>query len=481
MKKRFVSAALLTVILTSFASCAGDGTNVDTNVDTGLSEDTVKTVENYPAGVEPQNYDLTFNILYPNWGLYPNYFFADDENASDAMSKALYDREILVEEHLGVSITNTQVANHKEVQPAVQQMVMSGEDTYQLALTHCIRGVSPMLTDGMLLDLENLDMQLDEAWWNTDALDALRLNGKLYYAISDYMLPDPNCILFNKSLIEVYDLEDPYELVRSGEWTLDKMTEMAEVATTENGDSVWDHNDTYGVTSGDGWFFSSFIYSSGLGLSEIDDEGSIELIFKVDDRSTELMEKLDKLFNSGNSYIYGDDVEPGSVDISSGRCLFNVNTVNQLHTLRDSNVDFGILPYPKLNKEQTGYFNNDWSGLMCVPSTVKNTEMISDVIELLSYYSDETVIPAYFDLALGNKMTRDDDSKEMLNIIFDNIVFDVGLNYLGFGENMKAYFYAPYFSVIQTGQNTFASYYASYEQAALAEIAEFNQAVKELK
>lgn len=477
MKKRFVSALLLTAILVSFAACSGN----DLPKDTDPSKDTIDNIENYPAGIEPQNYGLTFNILYPNWGLYPNYFFADDDNTSDGMSKALYDREIAVEEHLGVNITNTQVANHKEVQPAVQQMVMSGDDTYQLALTHCIRGVAPMLTDGMLLDLEILDLQFNEEWWNTDAINALRLNGKQYYAISDYMIPDPNCVLFNKSLIEAYGLEDPYELVRNGEWTLDKMAEMAEVATIENGDSVWDHNDKYGVTSGDGWFFSSFIYSSDLELSTINDEGEIELVFKVDDRTTELMEKLDKLFNSGYSYVYGDGVEVGTINISSGRCLFNINTVNQLHTLRETNVDFGILPYPKLNKEQSGYFNNDWSGLMCVPATVKNTEMISDVIELLSYHSADTVIPAYFDLALGNKMTRDDDSKEMLDMIFENIVLDVGVNYLGFGENMKAYFYAPFFSVIETGQNTFASYYASYEPAVLVEIAEFNQAVREME
>ena len=91
---------------------------------------------------------------------------------------------------------------------------MTGDDTYQLFLTHCITGLSAMITENLLYDFNNFEYtNLEAEWWNQQAFEALEVNGHNFYAVSDYMLSDPNCVLFNKDMIEELNLENPYDLV----------------------------------------------------------------------------------------------------------------------------------------------------------------------------------------------------------------------------------------------------------------------------
>ena len=90
---------------------------------------------------------------------------------------------------------------------------------------------------------------------------------------------------------------------------------------------------------------------------------------------------------------------------------------------------------------------------MCVPASVRNTELVGKTTELLGYYNGKIVMPAFYDILLGQKISRDTESQEMLDIIFGNTVYDLGVN-LGF----QFYMVLPY--TINSGGN-FASYYES--------------------
>jgi len=48
------------------------------------------------------------------------------------------------------------------------------------------------------------------------------------------------------------------------------------------------------------------------------------------------------------------------------------------------------------------------------------------MLEALQSESAKTVRPAYYDIALKTKYTRDDDSVEMLDLIFNTRVVDIG-------------------------------------------------------
>ena len=56
-------------------------------------------------------------------------------------------------------------------------------------------------------------------------------------------------LFFNKDLIAENQLDDPYQLVKDGTWTLDRMYEMARAVAVDNGDGEMN------VTTGDTWGF----------------------------------------------------------------------------------------------------------------------------------------------------------------------------------------------------------------------------------
>ena len=472
MNTRVTSIILLLSMLASLTAC-GENNTAD-------EEGKNSVDDSAPAGIEKKEYGEDFTVLAPEWGLYTNYFFSD-EAGTDVMTQALYEREVKIEEHLGVTIKPHWVATIQEIPTAVRELNMSGDDNYQLVLTHCIMGTSSMITDKLLLDMNELEaVNFDADYYNHVSNENLSVNGHQYYAISDFMIPDPNAVLFNKSLIEELNLEDPYQLVRDGEWTVDNMMEMMNAATIDNGDGRWDINDTYGFGTPNDWYLATFLYSSGLKLVDKNEEGEFELVFGNNERAYTMAEKLESLFTGSDTYVYKytDTNTDNLLTIDKGRSLFGLASINELHKFRDADVEFGILPYPMLDKQQNSYYSLDWSGLMCVPTTVQNPDMVGEVIELLAYYSEESVLPTYYDLMLGEKLSRDPESKEMLDLIFDNIIFDAGMNYFGFSANMN--------NLLFTGANIagdngawpgLASYLAKHTTGAEAVIEEFNEIV----
>jgi hypothetical protein len=60
--------------------------------------------------------------------------------------------------------------------------------------------------------------------------------------------------------------------------------------------------------------------------------------------------------------------------------------------------------------------------------------MIARTSEMLAFTSLTTTQPAYKEVLLTGKLARDDESAEMVDIIFDGMVCDFGMNYLNFND-----------------------------------------------
>ena len=99
--------------------------------------------------------------------------------------------------------------------------------------------------------------------------------------------------------------------------------------------------------------------------------------------------------------------------------------------------------------------------------------MVGAVLELMSWDSANGVIPAYYTITLAGKMAQNDDCKNMLDIIFDSVVYDVGLNYFGFSGGIDSLMYFLGRNVIQNKSTDFASVYAKNAPTAEKSIASF--------
>jgi hypothetical protein len=99
--------------------------------------------------------------------------------------------------------------------------------------------------------------------------------------------------------------------------------------------------------------------------------------------------------------------------------------------MRDYDVNFGILPAPKLRAEQEGYYSNatDRLPFICIPTLSENPEDVAKIIDAMAYDRYKNVIPVYYDSYVTYKGLRDEESVEMLEIMTAGRTMDVGHAY----------------------------------------------------
>jgi len=98
-------------------------------------------------------------------------------------------------------------------------------------------------------------------------------------------------------------------------------------------------------------------------------------------------------------------------------------------------TDFGIIPYPKYDEEQTNYYTHliAHGPIMTIPMTTPDLEFTGMIIEALAAEGYKKVKPVLIDVALKTKQVRDDDSAEMIDIVLEGRRSCFGYPYDGWG------------------------------------------------
>jgi hypothetical protein len=118
--------------------------------------------------------------------------------------------------------------------------------------------------------------------------------------------------------------------------------------------------------------------------------------------------------------------------MEENRALFSWIRMRIVERLRGMETDFGILPLPKLDAAQPDYIThmNPHTGAgIVIPRTAADLERTGMILEDLSAESRYTLQPAYYELNLQGKFMRDEESREMLDIILANTAYDIGYIY----------------------------------------------------
>ena len=90
-------------------------------------------------------------------------------------------------------------------------------------------------------------------------------------------------------------------------------------------------------------------------------------------------------------------------------------------------TDFGILPYPKFNEAQERYYTRIGGCELFFTSKAASPEDLirtSAILEAMASEAFRNCLPAYYDLMLKTKLARDVESEEIIDLIFENRVFD---------------------------------------------------------
>lgn len=491
MKKRLTAIFLMIALTTAVtASCnKKDGNTNDPPENTSTAteeviEETGRKEANLPEGL---NYDgYTFNIMVSgNIGTAKdnNDFHAEEADTGDAIPDAIYLRNLAVEDKLGIKINALTVPGNGEGMTAFRKSTLAQDNAYDAAMLGGY-AASNLATQGSLKDLNNVPwIELSQPWWDQKAVQDLTINDKLYFMTGDFdtaaAMDWTYCILFNKKIVQDYDLENLYELVKSGAWTVDKFGEMvSKVSSDLNGDGKMNQNDLYGALIWDDSMMG-IVNATGEKCGKVNADGELELNLYTPKVLDMFIKYTNIVFNKEIAYGYQRTGEFGENMFSNDQALFTVKTLFVVSNIRTMETDFGILPYFKLTEDQPEYYNSVsafFSRFLCIPAVQSDADLerTGAIMEAIAAESHYTVKPAYYDRSLKTKYSRDDDSSEMLDIIFSTRTYDLGWIYQVGGYNEQI------MNLFRTYKSDFASMYDKYLTKAQGDIEKINTAFSEI-
>lgn len=442
MNTRARITAIIIALTLLTASC---GTASDTADTTGTSAaaDTTEAVTE-AVGYDYSGIDLegrTFSILNcekVKWNMICALSY--DEMNGEALNDAIYMRNQYVTDKMNFKLNEVNI-DYEQLKDTLANCVLSGDDTYDIAY-QLANQTQTGISDGYYYCLNDLDnLHLDESYWNQKFLAATSIAGKNYFAVSSLHLMSFDglwCMYFNKDMMDDLKLEYPYQLVRDGEWTIDKLEEYCKAAANLNGDDSFtlraNGKAVYGMTS----FYScipKFIF--GFDAQYVGkDENDLPYFTADSEHFINAVQRLEQFLTTDGYYAAGADNDADSTFFMSlfrdGRALFLGSEIVSSSSLRDMETPFGLVPFPKLDENQNGYRNMPLHKVCTatIPTTSKTPEDAALVLDALSYESDASVLDVYFGVTVEQKGLRDEESIEMLNIIKDAYSFDISSAYL---------------------------------------------------
>ena len=456
--KRLLALLLIAVMTLSAVACA-TGTETDNTEAAGDTAAVTEATTEYKPDIDVKNYDCDFNFVASGSSVPRDVIAIEDIEDTEAgdLETAVYERGIKLKDHLGVTLVYQDAGDWISYAANVSKTVQAGDDSYQMVLTHVYQGVTDLITSNALYDIGELEsVNLEAPYWASDLMEEVKINDKYLIGYNDFCLADVKILVFNKDLMSEYNMTEPYNDVRNMTWTLDKLIEMASMVSVDNGDGKWDENDIYGIT-GWGWVpLISFVTSSDLKIVDRDESDYFKLAYENNsEKMLSLIEKIMGMYQADYSYFWKST---GGVEqkFADGKTLFQLTDNKALVSLREEDIRFGVLPYPLWDSNQAEYKSLNWNGIFGVPGSIKNPEMVGDVLELMGYYTAD-VKTAYYEKLLGSKLAESPEDAEMLDLIWNSQVSDVGLIACNSSGQMDALVYMiP--KMCEAGRNNFASY-----------------------
>lgn len=436
MKKQALTLALAMALLA--VSCGSE--TVEPEVTT--AKETTEEVTTEPEGdglpdADMEGWELSILNFDESWLTWANTRIIVDEQTGDVLDDAIYKRNSSLEERFNFKLCVDEVGN---VTGYIAQNVLAGDDTYDI---YTMGEGSSADYIPYALDWHNIPyMNLDKAWWNPAATSVYEFGGKQIALAGNMTLSAASravCTVFNKRIWnELGDSSvDLYQLVRDGKWTLDRFIEYSKTVNKDmNGDTVWDEKDVYGMFMGRGFkgYIASFLCASGMNFTEKNADGLDEFTLYKNEKALDLMKKLVDAWSEGDGYTYYEGGVHGpsiSMFFENGHALFSQRVPHDIYKLRTMDDDIGILPMPKYDEEQESYCSAAWGGAVWTLSKTFDmtyADNLGIVLEAMSYYGYKDVIPVYKEVALKTKTARDNESADMLDIVFNTIYFDFGTN-----------------------------------------------------
>ena len=439
MKTKRIIALLLVVFMcfAVLASCAsgdeGDDTgNVETSTDPSSVDPDFKQAD---YGGEEFSFATFTSAAGGETEFYCGEWIDCDDIVGVATSDAVYKRNMLCEQKYNVVIKNEIKG---ESYTEYQDLVLKGDQSWDVVYSWASR-LAPGVLDGQFYDFYNLNdknyIDLEASYWKPNVNKSLAVGDRLFIATNDVTMSSlswTGCIFFNPEIVDVYNLDNPHDLVDRGEWTIDKYLEMVSSVHGElDGNPDFTIEDCYGFID---FGSNGFLYGCGITLIN-DDDLSVNI---GSERVIDLITKIRKVFdNKAYVFNYGDDYpEKDQATVpweyvrqyfANGHCLFIGGSPELTREFREMETGYGIVPMPKFDASQKDYVAgiDSNAGAFSLPIFIRRDvngagyERTGTILEYLAYKSSEnvegSVLNAYYETTIKKQRQTIDKNMEMLD------------------------------------------------------------------
>ena len=496
MKTKVLSLVLLTALLLTFiVSCGGESGSTaptettaageTTAAEEAAAETTAAPITYRDANLPEKDYGgYNFRIVSRWVNDYIWWYLGTEAQNGEVLNDAVYERNAAIEEAYNVKITEDR---NTDAQNFYNKSISAGDDAFDVGFS-ALSTTFTMGISGQVIDLYSVPyIDLTRDWWDQKLKNDMTVKGHLFFESGD-ISPNQDIrtygMVFNKDLCKKLALDYPYDMVRDGKWTLDTFSTYVKGVNQDiNGDGVMDYEDRWGFFSETVTSCMFFISSKGR-IAEVNKDGLIETNIQSEQNVQRLTKALELMTNQettlwANPYVASHDNSwsAASAWYAEGNALIRSSVIEPIpRDYRTMETDFGVLPFPKYNEAQDEYYSLTSPGaqVIFIPMTVSDVERCGIILEALSAQSVSTVSPAFYDVCLNGKYIRDEESADMLDIIFDGKVYDVGyLLSIGSISSKVTALEKEYSTDV-------VSMLASIESAMQAKIDEYNQKFSEL-
>ena len=429
---------LLAASLLASSLIACDGSD-DSTADSGQNaSDTAAQTEAVTVSEQQKYIDAlpqadysgeTFTILaVPDDIAWGTVSYDAEAEVGEVLNDFVFSRNRSVEEKYHIVMD---VVTDYDIASTVKQMVFAGDDNYDM-ISEYVKFIMRDAGNNYYYDLLDVSsLNFENPWWDKTCVDLLTLEDHLFVAFSD-MNTQPTamlaCLLVNNDLVKELDLTSPYDLVFDGAWTLDQMYTMCtETARDLNGDGKMNEEDRYGAYLGIGTINSML---NGANQPHITLDANGGWILNTGTVGTvNAAEKIGKVMNDTQVTVYCNINAWDS--FSLGRALFAEGTIGNLSGYRNADFMVGVLPMPKYDEAQDSYVTmmSNCSMGVTLPLTAQDPDRSGTIVEALGAYSYVDLRHAYYDVTLKDKLSHDETTPKMLDLIIESRTVDLGVIY----------------------------------------------------
>ena len=450
MKKTTLSRllAFLLVAIMAVSVLAACGGNDEPGKTPGGTDggDFTHTPEN--PEIPAKDYDgYTFTFVcqpYMDSQAYSVNYMVSESETSNVLLDAVYRRNELLKEKYNINFEQMQVT---DLVTTVRTQVMGGACSFDMIIGDG-RKLAALAKENLLYDLSAIKyFDMTKSYWDSNAAEQLKIYDKLYFTNCDINVSElGNVVYFNKKLIEDYKLTSPYEYLENNQWTLDNWASLV-MAVSDNidgespWDDRWDEYDIYGTT----YEFRNtamFMYGAGIRATANDENTGLKVTLYDTDKTESVFNKCKAVFSTANTWCiddmsssdthgYNDKRNYARFLFCQDHYLFYYDGTRIIDEFEDMESEFGMIPFPKYDSSQGDYYTlypHD-GYLIAVPKVVEDIERTGKIIEDLNFYSSIIVKPAWYDVLLSRRYTRDEASEEYMKLMYENRVYDLGLIY----------------------------------------------------